>query len=434
MVQIVLALVLAIGLVLWSLRDARTALVCLLFLLILSNPLIALFSPLIEATAFRAFLAVDFVYAGLLVGFLLLHQLMRRQRGLVTKELLLGVALCALLLAYYLLGIIQNGFENATIYLRMFLSPLLLYCIGRWVGRTVRYDDAVRTFQVFAVVVCVLLFFEVAFTRAYHMALNSESYFALKDGRGFFNVEELIWHRQRRLLNLKFLEELVVYRPSGATFNYPSTSYLLCFGLALAAGYRRAFLAALLLVGLALIGTKAAAAFVLWLACFRLVRRLPARLGNAGRVLFVTGYVFATLAILYWGQSVHAYSLLASLIQLPSHPLGRGLGFGGSVGTERVYSFDSDMLIGDSALAIAINMMGLVGLLLLMIYGRGVAQAMRRAVVGRDLALYTLAVFGLFAVANMVVQELAIGPYGIGLFLLFLAIHQSNRRHSATMP
>jgi hypothetical protein len=119
--------------------------------------------------------------------------------------------------------------------------------------------------------------------------------------------------------------------------------------------------------------------------------------------------------ILYNDLSIHAYSLLSTLFQVPLSPLGHGLGFGGSLTAERVLSWRFDMLIGDSGLAITLNMLGLPGLLLYYFYGFLLARALAIARSLADLPLLCFA--GLLAVAifNSVVQELAIGPYGVGL-------------------
>ena len=83
------------------------------------------------------------------------------------------------------------------------------------------------------------------------------------------------------------------------------------------------------------------------------------------RLLFGIIFVICSLLYLYSLKELHSYSLIASIINVFSYPFGKGLGFGGAITATREYTWDYMMLIGESGIAIILNMMGFVGLFIL---------------------------------------------------------------------
>jgi len=89
------------------------------------------------------------------------------------------------------------------------------------------------------------------------------------------------------------------------------------------------------------------------------------------------------------------------------------------------YTWDSAMLVGDSGLAILLNMLGLAGFVVFALYSQ---VFVREAIIAprQPLARERLlvAAFGIGVAGNAILQELAVGPYAMGMAMLMLALAQ----------
>jgi hypothetical protein len=409
------SVILAVGASLFLLAAvSRTSISVTLILvaLVFSDLLISLVSPRLSSRDEIMILQGFSFFALCIVATPLILSVVRAKQNSYFELLILGTI--ALLTTYWAVGCVINGLRDATMYYRLFLMPLLLILLGQYAGATIGRTRLLSIVIGVATVTSALVVVEFLAPRQFYSVTGAETFFSLKDG--FFSLDNLIDSRNRRLFNLKIIDDVQVFKPAGPTLNYPSTAYVLLAGFTVALALS-AWLGALwCLVGLAIVTAKAAVVGVLvvttiWLMGKRLRWFMPPSLVIASGIVYSMGAIW----ILYNDLSIHAYSLLSTLFQVPLSPLGHGLGFGGSLTAERVLSWRFDMLIGDSGLAITLNMLGLPGLLLYYFYGFLLARALAIARGLADLPLLCFA--GLLAVAifNSVVQELAIGPYGVGL-------------------
>ena len=105
---------------------------------------------------------------------------------------------------------------------------------------------------------------------------------------------------------------------------------------------------------------------------------------------------------------------MSAIYNLPSKLLGGGLGNGGSISTGTEYSTEIGESSGDSAMALFINMLGLLGAIL---YLYLLYFTYRKAVSGeRNETAFFGALF--FLLCNGVSQEEAISPYVISALFL----------------
>jgi hypothetical protein len=96
-----------------------------------------------------------------------------------------------------------------------------------------------------------------------------------------------------------------------------------------------------------------------------------------------------------------------------------------------VISWDFDMIVGDSGLAIALNMVGIFAIFVYLFYLRFLSQIYKALREKFDYRLAVIMGFLSLAIANSVMQELAIGPYGVGMALLLLGIHRGRETQLA---
>jgi hypothetical protein len=331
-----------------------------------------------------------------------------------------------------LTGLLLNPFDHFAIYLRLLFYPLMLYVIGTWLGRTLDLRTAAMLVVFTLLPVALLVLIEFVVRAPYHDLINSSCYQSLRLGRSsqWYRLEDVMLFSTSRLYNIELFGDILVAKPYGTTLNYPSTSYLLLLGLLASWLVRRYILLVLFLVATLLMTTKASLFMLLsLLAVPVIVRRFESRLRNGLVWGWLLGFgVLATAWLVLTGRNLHAYSLLASLASVPGHPLGNGIGWGGSLSVQEVsYTWDSEMLIGDSGLAILLNMLGVAGFAVFLLY----AQVFVREAVtagtqagGRERLL--VATFGIGVIGNAVLQELAVGPYAAGLAVLMLAIAQRH--------
>jgi type IV secretory pathway VirB2 component (pilin) len=114
----------------------------------------------------------------------------------------------------------------------------------------------------------------------------------------------------------------------------------------------------------------------------------------------------------------HAYSLMATLKNIPFNPLGQGMGFGGVLTTGTNFSLEEE-ISGDSGLAVLLNMMGLLGI----VYYYFLMKF--KCLIDKDDESSLSRMVGFMLVAsvfNSVVQEEGFSPYFLGVVMIFAAI------------
>lgn len=335
-----------------------------------------------------------------------------------------------LCLAYFGLGIVQNGFTAAAIYLRMFLLPVIMGYLGAWIGRTVSLRSAAVVFLAVSVLASGLIFTEVAYDQEYYALIHADGFYSLKNQTALTPVD-LVERRQRRLLNYALFEDIRIFKPAGPTFNYPSSSYVVVFGMVLALAFGTWGVVPTLLAAIACLSTKAGIAAVLLLVLAAWAARKRFFFSSRGVHLIGVGYCVLMVAAMAVTRNIHTYSLLSTLLELPRLPLGGGLGYGGSVTADQAVTWQLDMVRGDSGVAIALSMFGVLAIWIYLFYLRRLRTLIDLAKARQDRPLFLIAMFGYVALFNSLLQELAIGPYGLGLAFMFAAIRLANHQAQA---
>ncbi|WP_139228263.1 hypothetical protein [Planctomicrobium piriforme] len=392
----------------------------MLLLLSFGNLPISIASPwLPSSTALTALQGVPFGYTAVVA--VLLTILSRPQSRLELHLRRWSYALLVLIAVYGAYGMVKNGSVASLIYLRMLASPFLMTMIGAWAALDVTRETMLKTIKINGLIAAALVLTEAFAPQAYLETINYPTFHSLKSGDDFFDAKSVIFARERRLFNMREFENVKFYKPAGPTFNYPSGSYICYMGVFASICLGNYISAIITFAALAALSTKSGLAMcVLSLAA---LLPFPPRAGPRWwMALTVCGlYVAGSFVYLSSGKDLHSYSLKSSIRQIPSNPLGQGLGYGGSSTVERKINWEDDMIIGESGVAIALNMMGLASVALYLYYFMMVRLAIRRNNPFVDRVGFAIGFIGLIVIGNSVLQELAVGPYGLGFIFLMLA-------------
>ncbi|WP_415883593.1 hypothetical protein [Neptuniibacter sp. QD34_54] len=393
-------------------------------LFVFSNVFISFFSQNIEGKLVLNILqGVDFALISIFLIFVILKWFVVLKEDFLIKLLLANFVVVVI---YYLYGLINNGFVHSSIYLRMLGYPFIMGVMGYWVGSVLSGLSVLRFLSFVGLFVAVFVIVEFTFPEILYYAINAPDFYKLKLDDGYMTLDYLIESRQRRIFNMPGMEHVMVFKPAGPTFNYPSTSYILVFGLISAFLIKSYLVFFLCLLALMMLGTKAALACVLFVFISSCLFKFNFRFNVL--ILFVSGLFYALTSVLIMSLSnnIHIYSLMSSINHIGSNPLGKGLGWGGAATVERVVTWDYDMLVGDSGVAIALNMLGLFSVILFISY---IVFLFNMADFFKKINNYEAFCFtgvGVAILSNSVLQELAIGPYGIGMVFFVIMIFYSN--------
>lgn len=409
----------------WS-TGPRACVTGMLLLLSFGNIPICFFSPSLPSPdSLVALQGIPFGYTAIVAAFV---ALLTRSLSPVERRLRRGCYLMlGLITLYGLYGVMRNGPVASLIYYRMFASPFLMMLIGCWAASQMSRKALLATIKTVGIVAAFLVFTEVVFPTYYLDAINYPQFHSLKTGEELASAESAIFARERRFFNMREFEHFVLYKPAGPTFNYPSGSYMCFMGLFAGICLRHYLSSALMLAAIAALSTKSGAALCL----LSLVAILPfsSRPGRRWAAAFAicAAYVAVSFAYLSSGHDLHSYSLMSSIREFPHNPYGQGLGYGGAATVEREITWDDNMIIGESGVAIALNMMGACAAVLYAYYLGLIRWAVRRTDPSQDHVGFAAAFLGLVVIGNSVLQELAVGPYGLGMVFLIIAVSECER-------
>jgi hypothetical protein len=431
-VAVALLVVVALGASFALVMSKYAAFLLLVVLLFFSNLLLASIGrAALDHQSMRVLQGGDFLFACLVLGvFLVNHKVYCSVQERRLLWLVLG--LCGVYFAY---GAVRNGGVDASIYLRVILYAPMLYFIGLYFGRYLSVARLQRAVLFIGIVSAFIMFFEFLAPRAYYALVDAADYYHLKTTRPLQTPEDVVKFRTRVLLNLRVFGDLKVLRPGGLTFHYPSAGYILAFSTLVAMALRRHALAVLFVSAIIVSGGKGPMIAVMNLGAAALVFRLGVRLSWGWMAPLSVLYVGGVLGYMLYFPSIHAFSLLSTVLNLSDNPLGGGLGFGGSMTSDIEYDWSFNMLYGDNGLAVLLNMMGILGLSLYAFYVYGTSRLLDRReplsyfLDRRSQVLWT--VYGVTLIANTVIQEIAIGPYALGLYLMGVAWMVSASRVAA---
>jgi len=261
--------------------------------------------------------------------------------------------------------------------------------------------------QVF-VVIC-----EVFFTEEYYALINIVHYFDFKFDSLVYSVSDVVDMNTRRLFNLSEFNSLEVIRPVGITIHSISGGYILGVASLVSVCKKQYVLSAFLCFFMLFFGSKGP--ILMFMAC------LSFYLFRLGFWLQFVSYLFVVIGIVMYGLNSfdpHAYSLMATLKNIPFNPFGQGMGFGGVLTTGTNFSLEEE-ISGDSGLAVLLNMMGLFGLIYYYFLLRLKTLLDRSGESGfpRMIGFMILA-----SVFNSVVQEEGFSPYFLGIVMVFSGI------------
>lgn len=388
-----------------------------------SNIGIAIISPLLSnKTQLIILQGLDFLLCLFLVFSIAIEKLTRWEVKANARWLLTTFVI----MIYFAVGMVHVGFVEASIYLRMLLYPLLLMLLGIYLGRHLSLDYVLRVFSWAGVFSAIYVLVEVFGARILYEFINASDFYRMKLDYEFLTTDTLLETRYRRLFNLEWFDHVLVFKAAGPTFNYPSTSYVLVFAFFSSLLTRKYLFALLISFALILLSTKSGLVCVI----FGLAVMVFCKVSRSYRRLYAYSlgvlFLFISIHIMGDNQNIHMHSLISTLMQFPNNPFGQGLGFGGSMTVDRVVSWDYDMIVGDSGLAILLNMMGITGIAIYGFYLHELHTNMRRSLIMGDRKAFAMLSLGIIVLVNSVLQELAIGPYGIGIVMLFLGVYISN--------
>lgn len=410
----------------------KVLLLSLLALMMFSNVVISALSPLLASkTALTVFQGINFGFACIVfsIVFLKIHRSFEQGLGEDWRDS--TVFFIVLVLIYFAFGVFKNGFVAASIYLRMFFFPIALAYIGYWIGKQLKIQVIELVFVFLGVVTAIFIVTEVFVTEYYYYAINAHDFFSLKgDEDAALSIRDLVIKRMRKLLNLYIFQDVLVFRPAGPTFNYPSSSYIIVYSLMSSLLVRAYWAIPILLIGSILLGTKAGFVSIFFVIFWWGLAK--ARIFHKPMTVNAIGLLYGVLAlaIMLQGNDIHTFSLLSSIYNFPKNPFGQGLGFGGSTTVEAKATWEYDMLVGDSGVAMSLNMFGVFSVFIYMYYMVKLWRVVECGSVLKDIHLYMFSVFGVAIMYNSIIQELALGPYAIGFSLFLICARISNLRSS----
>jgi hypothetical protein len=396
-----------------------------LILFVFSNVIISLISPWLDSKLQLNILqGMDFFICSVLFCYLFIKFFKSINKDALLRNYIFGFIFVSV---YFFIGVMKVGFIEASIYFRMLSYPFILGLIGLWLGSRISFDEFSKFYCMIALLASLYVVLEFLFNKALYSMLNAADFYALKLEQGELTLSELLDNRRRRLLNLKSLEDINFFKVAGPTFNYPSTSYLLVFGFVLSILRNRIFQSIVMFIALIILSTKAMLGCILTVMFSMIILKFKFtyRLMLVTFSLLFVSYMFIVFFIMSENLNIHLYSLISSLKNLPNNLFGNGLGYGGSLTVDRVITWQHDMIVGDSGLAIALNMFGIFSLILYFLYISVFFIGMKQSYLNNEHDFLILLILGSIILCNSLIQELAIGPYGIGIAFLIASIkHQ----------
>ncbi len=389
-------------------------------LLFFSNLSISIFSPLLaDKTALNVLFGLDFLLASLLLWWNFLKD---RGRLPVTDRMISVLLYLLFVLAalFYLKGLFNNSFSYATIYLRMILYPFILFLLGGYAAAYLQAEKVRQLSVATGILFGLLLIIEILIPADYYTLLNVDHFFALKSGRSYLTVNQLIDLKTIKFFNSNWGHNFLYLRPFGGFLHPISTAYFFTFNLMLCLAANSLPAAVLFFLLIILCGSKGAFITALTLTGFYyLNKHKPIKLSWV--VSFAIGYIVCAYLVGLKNFNSHFYSLTASLMAIPENLWGRGFGYGGSVTTGVKYTYDFVAISGDSGLAVLLNMIGICAPFVYLTY-ISILYSFRKESKSSKSSRFIYSVMFCFLLANSFFQEEGFSPYGMGLLMFFIGL------------
>lgn len=264
---------------------------------------------------------------------------------------------------FFLYGMSRFGFSESVRFFRLFSYPILIFCIIDYcvVRENVRFQIFLA--GIFGWVLCLLsiaLYFLSDYFSKNFLELNNFLSFKY----GFSTTVEFMYTTP--FLNSNLFQDFDVTRFFG-TVIHPITAAYMLVGYAIYFAYVGNNLISFLVFSLSFLCYSKAAlvlgftfylfyflSFILREDCWR-------------KLFYIYCLVFVAGAIGYGmlANDPHVYTLLSSLQGIPSRIVGEGLGWGGALAGKQFGDFDLSSVTGDSAVASALDMLGVFGILVM---------------------------------------------------------------------
>jgi hypothetical protein len=365
-------------------------------------------------------LVIHWCFAIVMVLALLMNQKSGVKHHLGNQMLVLTMLLCGY--GIFLAAIFGGGFIPLVSSFRNVSTPLLFFLVGCYASTYTRLD-------VFLRYITMLGWFIVAF--------GMFEYFYGREIWAVFNIE-MLWFKKGIPnmatwgLPLNFVSSEKLFgehiRRMASSYADPVNFGTVIALVATVAWYCRKYLLMLLALACMVLAVSKGALLGFLIFCVVWTRYYMGRLPFLFMCAFAGafGTAFLVYSALYSTQSVatHALGLWSAIAQLPSHPLGQGMG---NVGV--LSGGDTD--VRESGLGVVIGQLGVVGIL---IYGYFFYRLIRLSFVPEERRLKVLLISSVLSIlVNIAFNEVALSPNSsAGYFLLFgLALAAAERAAGA---
>lgn len=379
--------------------------------LFFKNILVAFYAPFIEnSTQFKLLLGIDFYCCCIITSLI----------AITEKKIKLSVIVLVLcIMFFFLLGIINNGFLPAATYLRSFTFPFIIYYLALRLMNRSSGLLLVSMLKILVLFVATLVLLEILFTYFYVKIFSINEFFSLKSTLSSYSATELIETNTKKLFN--YFDVIRLYRPYGFTLQPISTGYIVA-GIAIyMLSIKKTWPSYVAMIILICLGSKGPL-----LIFVTAIGGYIFHLSASRHIILMTSLVSLIIIMGLNNQDPHVYSLISSIVNIPSNILGRGLGYGGAITTGTDYGTNFESINGDSGMAIVLNMMGVIGLLYyFMVYRFFYKIAASINIKSPRPSVIQLYIIGMFFTG--LIQEEAITTYSMGTIALILAISLSTQ-------
>jgi hypothetical protein len=424
-----------------SVVNAELSFTLMMVCFFLQNALVSIVSPAISSVdGFKLLLGTSFlnlVLTAVLVAPVWLKT--HRKHPEASSNLIRWIFIfMATIVLYSLLGVFRSPLTDVLVYVRVYLSGVLLLALGVAFGTYLSEGFVVSIVKILAVVLLAWGIGEFFFSFDFYDLFNVAPYLHLKfasngEQEAISNVADVINFSDRSYLNLtgSFGLNFNLIRPNGPELHPITYAYCSAFCSLICFIYRSYFLAFAMFVIVLLTGAKAALVMIIASYLLYFIYRRTRRLSFLKLMLgvVVVSYIIAGLAYGIHTNDYHVIGFFGGIQGFLNNPIGHGIGVGGNLSAEHqlVNANEHQLFQGfgadygfESAIGVMLYQMG-IGVVVFVLFTykvwRNVWHAAShlpdqpRAMIA-PLALAIIFVNGIF-------QEEAFSPAGWGLWFMF---------------
>lgn len=384
-----------------------------LFLLFFSNILISINSGYISEFEMKVLLGLDFLVLSLLSCYAFIKDR--------TKIYSLVIFPITLICFYYLFGIINNGFLEATIYFRLLIYGILTFYLGNVLGAKLNKKSLELFLLSIGILMVIFSSLEFFLPHTIYEIFNINTYLELKYPlKEIHTVDDAVELNTRRLFNTNILDNILVLRPIGIILHSISSAYIFAIFFSFALFLKKYIFALIFIFGIVISGSKGAIAIVVIVCGYEVLKKI--NLFNNWTLIFgISLYIIATSIVSYVKLDPHIYSVLATLNHFSDNLWGQGMGYGGSIISGYNKELSLDEINGDSGFAVLLNMMGIFGLTIYLFYIQLIKKLMKSYRINSNITPMITALIAL--IANSIFQEEAFTSYSLGILMFLIGTY-----------